>query len=120
MFNLKKFKNNIALVQYEKNYFYKDIIKKLEILKKKIGNLENSLVLLITNNSAEFIFFYIYLVNSKAKIILLDEQINQGYFDKILYKFNPNLIIKSKDFNRIKLKKKVKKEIFNFQIYQNN
>lgn len=120
MFNLKKFKNNIALIQYDKIYFYKDIIKKLEILKKKIKNLENNSVLLITNNSAEFIFFYIYLINSKAKIILLDEQINQGYFDKILHKFNPNLVIKSKNFSKIKLKKKSKKEIFNFEIYQNN
>ena len=60
MFNFNRFKNNIAIIDGNNSYSFKDVIYKISVIKKKLGKLENKIVLLIANNSSEFIFFYIY------------------------------------------------------------
>ena len=120
MFNFNSFKNNIAIIDGNNSYLYKDVIYKISVIKKELGKLENKIVLLIANNSSEFIFFYIYLLKTGAKIILLNNQVDKDYFENIKKKFCPNYIIKPKNLNKIHINEKINKEIFNFEIYKTN
>lgn len=120
MFNFNRFKNNIAIIDGNSSYLYKDVICKINVIKKKLGKLENKIVLLIANNSSEFIFFYIYLLKAGAKIILLNNQIDKKYFENVKKEFRPNYIIKPKNLNKIHINEKINKKIFNFEIYKTN
>ncbi len=94
-------KKNIALIDASrnKNYTYSNIGSFKSKFEKNFKN--KSLVLLITSNSAFSILFYISLMATKKKIILLliNENIKEKFTKQIIKKYKPNYILTNKIIN---------------------
>ena len=102
-YNLKKFKNKIALIsQNEKKYTYEEVEKESKILSSKVDS--NSTIVIIGSNTIECILGYIAFMKSDNLIILLDENFKIDYIKKIIKKYQPNYVF-SPNKTLIKLKK---------------
>ena len=125
---IEKFKNNIALFLDQTNrIFYRDIIDISNRFKKKIK--KRSLTILITENNLESICGYISLLRGNNPLMLLDSTIKKNDLQFIINKFVPefifcsrsnqkkisenifDLIFSFKDFNLLKIRKKLFYEI---------
>ena len=115
---LSRFKKKIALVS-EKNekVTYENLIEKTNLLNNKIK--KNSLVLLISNNSVDSICGYICFLRNKHTTILVDQNFQNAYLEKIIKLYCPKYIFsEEKPFLKKKIYKKVHEEN-KFSLYQN-
>ena len=98
---LKKFKNNTAIINHNNiKYSYANIIKEIKYLKNKINLSENKIALLVSNNFFSFIVIYLSCLIYKTKIIIINENSFKVSNKKIIKNFNPDYI-----FSTIKLSK---------------
>ena len=95
--NFKKFEHKIAIK--EKNYeiFYSDLLKYTKLFKKLLK--QNNLVFLICENKLGSIISYTSLINNKFPVCLIDANISNEDFIKLLSLYEPKYIIcNSKNF----------------------
>ena len=89
--NLKKFSNNVALINDRgKKISYLDIIKYEEELEKNIEG--KSLILFFCKNCLEALIGYVSFIRRGHKLLLVDSQIKKNDLDNILLKFRPKYI----------------------------
>lgn len=89
--NLKKFKNEIAIVDPDRRtYTYNQILSKTNFLNSKIE--KKSLILIIASNNIESVIGYISFIKSNNISILLDLSFKNEYIQKIIKKYQPNYI----------------------------
>ena len=97
LYNIGRFKNNIALIDKEnKKYSYKNVLKLSKSISLKIKN--KSLILLICSNTIESIIGYISFVRSDNITIILDKSFNKDFAKKIVEKYKPNYIFSPKNY----------------------
>ena len=85
--NLKKFSNNVALINDRgKKISYLDIIKYEEELEKNIEG--KSLILFFCKNCLEALIGYVSFIRRGHKLLLVDSQIKKNDLDNILLKDN--------------------------------
>ena len=112
--NLGKYKEKIGLIDIDsKEYSYKEIVERVKKINKKIN--KNSLVLLIASNIFESIVGYIAFAQNKNITILLDENFNKEFIEKIIESYKPSFVYKPK---KIVLKNINKKKIYNGNKYE--
>ena len=89
--SFKKYKDNIAIK--EKNYeiFYSDLLKYTKLFKKLLK--QNNLVFLICENKLGSIISYTSLINNKFPVCLIDANISNEDFIKLLSLYEPKYII---------------------------
>ena len=109
--NLEKIGNKTALInEGKKKYSYKQIAFLAKRITSKIEN--NSLVIIISNNSLPSLIGYISFMRSEHIIILLDQNFDFKFINQTIKKFKPNYIYARRSF----LKKLSKvKLLFNYQ-----
>ena len=89
--NIKKFKNNIALVTQENESIdYKSLLNFSEIILKKIKS--RSLVFLVCGNNVESIAGYISFLRSDCVITLVDEKQNYNNLSNLIKIYKPEII----------------------------
>lgn len=125
---INRFKKKIAFYDDSKIYTYNDLISKLDLFEKIIG--ERKLVLLFCENKYEIVFSYINLILTNSVIILADKNLSSKNIYNIVDTYKPDFIFNLKKKikfsttyeifrfieNQIILKKKTK---HNFKIYKN-
>ena len=128
--NLSKYNNRIAVYENDRlSYTYKDILKfgnEFSFLKK-----EKSLVLILCDNTFETVSAYVNLIRYNQTVFLLNNQLEEIFFLKIIKKYNPKYLFLSKKFkinlikNFYKIKKSFKHNLFcelkkkkNYKIYK--
>ena len=112
---LKRFNNNIALIDANKNrYSYSDFIVEIKKFNKKFH--KNSLILIVVSNTFEsFVGYFAFLDKSKkCTTIILDESFGNEYFNKIINIYKPNYIFYPSNFL---VKKNIAIKNFIFQKY---
>ena len=117
--SFKKYKDNIAVK--EKNYeiFYSDLLKYTKLFKKLLK--QNNLVFLICENKIGSIISYTSLINNKFPVCLIDTNISNEDFIKLLSLYEPKYIICNSQ-KKIKLSKfRLNKifDLYNFNIFEN-
>ena len=115
MWNLKKFRNKIALIsEQNKKYSYDELLKFSDYIKKKLK--KRSLVLFLNDNSIASIFFYVGLIQNKHLILLLNSKNKLSYIDKIIKSYDPDYICSPKGESLKKSNKKIEL-VANFEKY---
>ena len=108
--NLEKIGNKIALInEGKKKYSYKEISFLAKRITSKIEN--DSLVVIVSDNSLPSLIGYISFMKSEHTIILLDQNFDFKFVNQTIKKFKPNYI-----YARKSLFKKInkKKTLFNY------
>ena len=90
MWNFKKFKNNIALINNEEQILYKDLIIYSNIITKKIR--KKSLTILLADNSLDSITCYISLLKKRFPFLILNNKISRKFLKKIIKLYRPDYI----------------------------
>ena len=112
---LEKYKKNLCVIKDNKSFSYKDLID----LSKKIAQdiPARSIVLVLCNNSFEFIAGYVGFLRSKSISILIDANIRNDALLEIVNLYKPNYI-----FSPTKkiIKKYILKKKKNFFICKTN
>ena len=87
---LEKYKKNLCVIKDNKSFSYKDLID----LSKKIARdiPARSIVLVLCNNSFEFIAGYVGFLRSKSISILIDANIRNDALLEIVNLYKPNYI----------------------------
>ena len=109
--NLEKIGNKTALInEGKRKYSYKQISFLAKRITSKIEN--NSLLIIIADNSLPSLIGYISFIRSEHTIILLDQNFNFKFINQTIKKFKPNYIYARRSFlkklNKVKL-------LFNYQ-----
>ena len=101
LFNsLKKYSNNIALLNSDGLiYYYSDLINFGIFLKKIIT--KKSFVVLVSNNSIETILLYITLLRNDCLVMIIDTKTNKDDFYTLIQNYKPNYLILPKNFKKI-------------------
>ena len=118
--NFKKNSNLIALID-EKigNIKYKDLIKQIGITKNKIKN--NSVVLMIADNSAPFVLGYVSFLSCKNVInILLDVSFSEDFVKDVIRKFKPNYVFSPNKNLYLKCEYKEILSLYSYSIFEIN
>lgn len=111
--NIQTYKNQIALVTDSDCLSYRDLIKQSDKIKKQIKL--NSVVLLVADNSSDFVVGYISFISKEKTInILADNSFSIEFLEKIIKNYEPNYIYVSK--NNKYFEKKYQK-ILNYNSY---
>jgi long-chain acyl-CoA synthetase len=89
--------NKIALIAKKKSFSYKELFENIwaskEILETELNISKGDIVILAANKNVAFVFTYFALHLIGAKVMPIDEKINQDRFKFILDKTSPKLII---------------------------
>ena len=89
--------NKIALIDKKKSLSFKELFDNIWASKKKLelehGVSKGDIVILAANKSVAFVFTYFALHLIGAKVMPIDEKINEDRFKFILNKTSPKLII---------------------------
>ena len=89
--------NKIALIDKKKTFSYKELFDNIwaskKILELEHGVFKGDIVILAANKSVAFVFTYFALHLIGAKVMPIDEKINEDRFKFILDKTSPKLII---------------------------
>ena len=89
--NIQTYKNQIALVTDSDCLSYRDLIKQSDKIKKQIKL--NSVVLLVADNSSDFVVGYISFISKEKTInILADNSFSIEFLEKIIKNYEPNYI----------------------------
>ena len=88
---IQKYSKKIAIIDSNKKITYEKLIKKSEILVKKIE--KRSLVFVLGGNNYETIAYYVGLVRSKSVIVLIDPNLNNLFLINLIKQYKPNYII---------------------------
>ena len=89
--NIKKFKNNIAIITQENESIdYKSLLNFSEIISKKIKS--RSLAFLVCGNNVESIAGYISFLRSDCVIALIDEKQNYNNLSNLIKIYKPEII----------------------------
>ena len=109
--NFEKIGNKIALIDEDKKkYTYKQVSFLAKRITSKIEN--NSLLIIIADNSLPSLIGYISFIRSEHTIILLDQNFDFKFINQTIKKFKPNYIYARRSF--LKQLSKVKL-LFNYQ-----
>ena len=104
-----KYKNNIAIIDNNNlKLSYKEILIETNKIKNKVKN--NSLILIISENSVGSLLAYIFCIIKNHVGIIVDSKTNQKNILKIFKNYQPNYIFLSKE-KKIFLKKSVWRNI---------
>jgi len=98
---IEKYKENIALVTGKENFSYKSVIKYSNKFFKKIK--ERSLVLIKCQNSFEIFISYIALVRLNCPILLVEENLADENYKKIIDIYKPDYIFQAKKSKKLDL-----------------
>ncbi len=102
--------NNLCIVDDEENHYsYREI--NLEIDRFKNFFKKKSLILILSSNTKEFVINYLSFLKFGHTQIILDENINDEFLEKILEKYNPEYIF---------IRKKKPKLLKNYTINHND
>ena len=118
--NFKKNLNSIALID-EKigNFKYKDLINQINITKDKIKN--NSIVLLIADNTAPFVLGYVSFLSCKNVInILLDISFSEDFINDVIKKYKPNYVFSPNGNLNFKNEYKEILNLYSYSIFEIN
>ena len=104
--NLEKIGNKIALIDEDKKkYTYKQVSFLAKRITSKIEN--NSLLIIIADNSLPSLIGYISFMRLEHTIILLDQNFDFKFINQTIKKFKPNYIYARRSFlkklNKVKL-----------------
>ena len=91
MWNLKKFSNNTAIIDLNKEYSYKDLIIYSNLINKKLSKKKN-LILLLTENTIGSLLGYISFIIKKDVPILIDSEIKSKKLEKIINSYEPEYV----------------------------
>ena len=98
---IKKYKNNIALITEKENFSYNSLIDYSNKFFKKIK--ERSLVLIKCQNSFETFIAYITFVKLNCPIILVDGNLIDENYIEIINAYKPDYIFQIKRNTKIEL-----------------
>jgi long-chain acyl-CoA synthetase len=118
--NFKKNLNSIALID-EKigNFKYKDLINQMGVTKDRIKN--NSVVLLIADNSAHFVLGYVSFLSCKNVInILLDISFSEDFIKDVISKYKPNYVFSPNGNFHFKNEYKEILNLYSYSIFEIN
>ena len=118
--NFKKNLNSKALID-EKigNFKYKDLINQINITKDKIKN--NSIVLLIADNTAPFVLGYVSFLSCKNVInILLDISFSEDFINDVIKKYKPNYVFSPNGNLNFKNEYKEILNLYSYSIFEIN
>ena len=123
---INKYKNRTAVIDRNQVYTYSDLIKESKKITQDIKS--RSLVFLLSSNNVETILYYIGLINKKAVVVILNQNINSNNLKNLLIKYKPNYLILDKNYplkNNYKILKieknykiLVRKKIFEHKIFK--
>ena len=85
---IDKYKNSIALVTAKENFSYKSLIDFSNKISTKIK--ERSLVMIKCQNLFEVFVAYVAFVRLNSVIILVDNNINESNYKKIIEVYKPD------------------------------
>ena len=122
---IKKYKNRTAVIDRNQVYTYSELIKESKKITQDIKS--RSLVFLLSSNNVETILYYIGLINKKAVVVILNQNINSNNLKNLLIKYKPNYLILDKNYHLknnykiLKIEKNykilVRKKIFEHKIW---
>ncbi len=117
IFKQKKSKSFIYDVQKNKKIDYNVIHKKNSAFSKLIDKRKKS-VILITENSIDFLVSYYCLIQNNFLVILVGSNISEKKLVDLIYKFEPNFVCCPKNFNFKKFQtKKVFSSFFDYNLF---
>ena len=119
MFNKILNSKNVAIIDpvNKKEYSYNFLKKFKRDFEKNIK--DKSIILLSVSNDIFSIFYYISIISSKKRItlILLNDNVNEEFFKKNIFKYKPKYVITKK---KIKVKDySIKKKLSNYFFFEN-
>lgn len=126
--NLKKYKDEVAIIDGNEKITYSELINHTKYIKLRLKKKHKILILIITSNSLDCLKFYISSVLNNFCIILLDSKLGKKFINSTIQNFNPNYIYYPKNFNFKSNKKQTidkkyilkKKHSKNLEINNNN
>ena len=105
MFNKILNSKNVAIIDpvNKKEYSYNFLKKFKRDFEKNIK--DKSIILLSVSNDIFSIFYYISIISSKKRItlILLNDNVNEEFFKKNIFKYKPKYVITKKKKLRLKI-----------------
>jgi len=114
---IKKYKNDIALITEKENFSYNSVISYVDKFFKDIK--ERSLVLIRCQNSFEIFVAYIAFVNLNCPIILVDGNSNDENYLEVINAYKPDYIFHIKKKNKIKLNYELVKTFGFYELIRN-
>ena len=114
-----KYKNNVAIIDNKNlNLSYKEILIETNKIKNKVKN--NSLILIISENSVGSLLAYIFCIIKNHVGIIVDSKTTQKNILKIFKNYEPNYIFLYKEMKTIFKKKCSEKyEFFDQSLMKN-
>ena len=114
-----KYKNNVAIIDNKNlNLSYKEILIETNKIKNKVKN--NSLILIISENSVGSLLAYIFCIIKNHVGIIVDSKTTQKNILKIFKNYQPNYIFLSKEKKNMFKKICLEKYYFFDQILMKN
>ena len=104
--NIKKYKNNVALYTKDNETIkYSQILRDIEVFKKYFKT--KKIIIILAENSYEFIAAYISAIRNNQLIILVNPNINDNDLINLNKKYSPEYLFCNKKKNIPKNYKKI-------------
>jgi long-chain acyl-CoA synthetase len=114
---IKKYKNNIALITEKDNFSYDSVISYVNKFFKGIN--DRSLVLIKCQNSFEIFIAYIAFVELNCPIMLVDGNLSDENYLEVINAYKPNYIFQIKRKDKIKLNYDLIKTFGSYELIKN-
>jgi long-chain acyl-CoA synthetase len=114
---IDQFKDNIALVTETENFTYNSLIDHSKKITKNIK--ERSVVMIVCSNTFEIIAAYVGFIRLNCVVILIDNNLLDSNFKKIITEYKPNYIFKEKKKNTISINYNHLINFYNFELLEN-
>ena len=98
---IEKYKHNVALVTAKENFTYKSLIDFSNKITAKIK--ERCLVMIKCQNSFEVFVAYVAFVRLNSVIILIDSNISESRYKKIIEAYKPDYIFQTKNNTKLNI-----------------
>lgn len=114
---IDQFKDNIAIVTETENLTYSSLIDFSKKITAKTK--ERSVVMIVCSNALEVIAAYVGFIRLNCVVILIDSNLLDNSFEKLIKEYRPNYIFKEKKKNIIKINYNQLSSFGNFELLEN-
>ena len=115
---IDQFKDNIAIVTETENLTYSSLIDFSKKITAKTK--ERSVVMIVCSNDLEVIAAYVGFIRLNCVVILIDSNLLDNSFEKLIKEYRPNYIFKEKKKNIIKINYNQLSSFGNFELLEKN